>query len=140
MLNKQWALAVALGTSMTTAQAEVVDIDAAELVRLTAEGIPLIDIRTEGEWKSSGVISGSKLLTFFDERGHADPVKWLEKARSIAVGTAQPVILICRSGNRTRAVARFLSEQAGYKKVYHVSRGIGGWVGEGRPLAPYAAQ
>lgn len=140
MLNKQWVLAIVLGISMAAAQAEVVDIDAAELARLTAEGVPLIDIRTEGEWKSSGIIAGSKLLTFFDERGHADPAQWLERARSIAAGTAQPVILICRSGSRTRAVARFLSEQAGYKKIYHVSRGIGGWVGEGRPLIPYTTK
>ena len=139
MLNKQSALAVALGLSVASAQAEVVDIDNAELARLTAEGIPLIDIRTEGEWKGSGIIAGSRPLTFFDERGQADPAQWLKEAGAIA-GPDQPVILICRSGNRTRAVANFLSEQAGYKKVYNVRRGIGGWMGEGRPLTPYQAK
>ena len=46
-LYRQLALAVALGVSAMTAQAEVVEIDAAELARLTAKRIPLIDIRTE---------------------------------------------------------------------------------------------
>lgn len=116
-----------------TARAEVVNIDNAELAKLVASGVPLIDIRTEGEWKSTGVIRGSRLLTFFDERGQADPRRWLEKALPIAK-PEQPVILICRSGNRTREASRFLSEQGGYRTVYNVSRGLAGWVGEGRPL------
>ena len=48
------------------AYAEVVNVDNAELARLAASGVPVIDVRTEGEWKQSGVISGSKLLTYFD--------------------------------------------------------------------------
>jgi rhodanese-related sulfurtransferase len=34
------------------------------------------------------------------------------------------------------AAAKFLSEQSGYKTVYNVSKGLGGWVGEGRPVVP----
>lgn len=138
-LNKQLAFAAALALSAEVVQAEVVDIDVAELAYLMSRGVPLIDIRTESEWKSSGIIAGSKTLTFFDKRGHVDPVQWLEKARAIAK-PEQPLILICRSGNRTRAAARFLSEQAGYKQVFHVTRGIGGWVNEGYPLTPYTAK
>ncbi len=130
-----WFLLMVFASALHVAQAEVVNIDNAELARLTAAGVPLIDIRTENEWKSSGVIAGSKLLTFFDERGQANTALWLEKARSIA-RPDQPVILICRSGNRTREASRFLSEQAGYKTVYNVSKGVGGWVGEGRSLVP----
>ena len=40
-----FALLVAL-----SARADVVDIDNAELARLAAAGVPVIDIRTEGEW------------------------------------------------------------------------------------------
>ena len=39
--------------------AEVINIDNAELARLVAKGVPVIDIRTAGEWKSTGVIPGS---------------------------------------------------------------------------------
>jgi rhodanese-related sulfurtransferase len=129
--------AVVLSLSALIARADVINIDNAELARLTASGVPVIDIRTEGEWKTTGVIAGSKQLTFFDEQGNAVP-GWLEKAKAVAKPD-QPVILICRSGNRTKAASQFLSQQAGYKTVYNVSKGINGWVGEGKPLAPVAA-
>ena len=115
--------------------AEVINIDNTELARLTAKGVPVIDIRTAGEWNSTGVIAGSKLLTFFDERGNANPAQWLASAKGIAKPD-QPLILICRSGNRTRAATQFLSEQAGYKTVYNVSSGLNGWLAEKRPVVP----
>lgn len=115
-------------------RAEVINIDNTELARLAASGVPVIDIRTEGEWKSTGVIAGSKQLTFFDEQGNVIP-GWLEKAKAVAKPD-QPVILICRSGNRTKAATQFLSQQAGYKTVYNVSKGLNGWIGEGKPLVP----
>ena len=117
------------------AHAEVINIDNAELAHLTAKGVPLIDIRTAGEWKSTGVIAGSKLLTFFNEKGEANPAQWLSSAKGIA-RPEQPVILICRSGNRTRAASQFLSDQAGYKTVYNVTSGLGGWLGEKRAVVP----
>ena len=117
------------------ASAEVINIDNAELARLSAKGVSIIDIRTAGEWKSTGVIPGSKLLTFFDEKGNANPAQWLSSAKGIAKPD-QPVILICRSGNRTRAATQFLSEQAGYKKVYNVSSGLNGWLSERRAVVP----
>lgn len=117
--------------------AEVIDIDNAELASLSASGIPLIDIRTAKEWDETGIIAGSHLLTFFDERGNADPAAWLGKVRVFAT-PRDPVIVICRSGNRTRAVSQFLSQQAGYAKVYNVKHGMRGWLNENRPVAPAA--
>ena len=129
------SLVILIANFFGMAHADVIHIDNGEAVRLMARGVALIDIRTESEWRSTGVIQGSRLLTFFDERGQANPALWLEKARLIAKPD-QPVILICRSGNRTRETSRFLSEQAGYRTVYNVSRGLSGWVGEGRTLVP----
>ncbi|SBT04262.1 Rhodanese domain protein [Candidatus Accumulibacter aalborgensis] len=116
-------------------RADVVDIDNAELARLSAAGVPVIDIRTEGEWQETGIVAGSKLLTFVDERGRTDSPAWLEKVRGVA-GPDQPVILICRSGKRTKAASRVLSQEAGYGKVYSVQGGILAWAKEGRPMAP----
>ena len=118
------------------AQAEVVPIDNATLAQLMAKGVPLVDIRTEGEWRATGVIAGSRTLTFFDDRGQANPAAWLDQARRIAPPD-KPLILVCRSGNRTREASRFLSEQAGCRTVYHLERGLSGWVGERRPLTPW---
>ncbi len=119
------------------ARAEVVNIDSAELSRLVASGVPVIDIRTVPEWHETGLVPGSHPLTFFDERGRADPAAWLAKARQVAKpGTA--VVVICRTGNRTRAVSQFLSQQAGYPTVYNVRDGIRAWIREGRPVAQAA--
>jgi len=48
------------------------------------------------------------------------------------------VIVICRSGNRTKAVSQFLSHEAGYAKVYNVKQGIRGWAKETRPMVSAA--
>lgn len=121
----------------SVARADIVDIDSAELARLSAAGVPVIDIRTAPEWEETGIVAGSHPLTFFDERGQADPAAWLQKAKSIAK-PGEPVIVICRSGNRTKAVSQFLSQQAGYAKVYNVKSGIRAWIQEGRPTASAA--
>ena len=119
------------------ARADVVDVDNAEFARLMAAGVPVIDIRTAPEWEETGIVARSHLLTFFDERGKTDPAAWLEKAKAIAK-PGDPVILLCRSGNRTKAASQFLSQQAGYARVYNVKDGIKLWIKEGRPLTPAA--
>jgi len=115
--------------------AEVIDIDSAELARLQKTGVPIVDIRTAAEWEETGIVSGSKLLTFFDERGRYDATRWLEKIKPIAA-PQQPLVLICRTGNRTRMVAQMLSQQAGYATVYNVKSGIKGWQRDGGSVAP----
>ena len=119
-------------------RAAVVDIDNTELARLVAAGVPIIDIRTEGEWKETGIVPGSRLFTFFDEKGRADPAAWLRQVQGVATPD-QPVIVICRSGNRTKAASQFLARQARYQTVYNVRDGIRAWATEGRPLAPAAS-
>ena len=119
------------------ARADVVDIDNAELARLSAAGVPVIDIRTEGEWKETGIVPGSRLITLFDERGRADAPAWLEKVKGVA-RPDQPVIVICRSGNRTRAASQLLLQQ-GYGTVYNVREGIKGWLRAAQPVVPAAA-
>ena len=113
------------------AAAKVINIDSTELARLAASGVTVIDIRTAPEWQATGVIGGSKLLTFVDEKGRIDPAAWLEKVKSVAKPD-QPVILICRSGNRSIAATQLLSEQAAYKTVYNANGGMNAWVKEGR--------
>jgi len=134
---KRAYLAFPLILACLTTRAEVIDVDNAELARLQAAGVPLVDIRTAAEWTESGIVPGSHLLTFFDERGRSEAAAWLGKLKEIA-GPAQPVAVICRSGNRTRVVSRFLSDQAGYATVYNVRSGIRGWIGEQRAVAELA--
>ena len=127
-----------LAGAAVLARAEVIDIDNAELAQLLKSGVPVVDIRLQSEWEETGIVAGSQLLTFFDERGRHDAPAWLEKLKPVA-GPNQPVIVICRTGNRTKPVSQFLSQQAGYSKVYNVKSGIKGWIAGGNPVVPAAS-
>ena len=58
--------------------------DEPTFAQLIKNGVPIIDIRTEKEWKSTGIIDQSKTMTFFDEEGNFDTEIWLEELRKIA--------------------------------------------------------
>ena len=113
--------------------ADVVHIDNAELRKLIQQGVAVVDIRTAPEWTETGVIKGSHLLTFFDDQGRYDAAAWLEQVRKIA-GPERPIVVICRSGNRTLPVSRFLDQAAKYRTVYNVRAGIRDWVKAGLPV------
>ena len=131
---RQFLLFSSLALCALLARAEVIDIDNAELAQLVKSGVTVIDIRTRAEWEETGIVPGSKLLTYFDERGRADP-GWLEKLKPMA-RPGDPIVVICRSGNRTRPVSQLLSQQAGYPTVYNVKKGIKGWIGNGGAVVP----
>ena len=135
---RQLLLFCLLAGASLLARAEVIDIDNAELAQLLKSGVPVVDIRLQSEWEETGIVAGSQLLTFFDERGRHDAPAWLEKLKPVA-GPNQPVIVICRTGNRTKPVSQFLSQQAGYSKVYNVKSGIKGWIAGGNPVVPAAS-
>ena len=123
-------LVFTLLTSSQLASAEVIDIDNTQFQELLTKGVPVIDIRLKSEWDETGVVKGSKLVTFFDERGRYDAVAWLDSVK-IYAKKSDPIIVICRSGNRTKMVSQLMSQQAGYTTVYNVKYGIQGWIKSG---------
>ncbi len=108
------------------------NISNGELAKLLEDRITLVDIRRPEEWKQTGVVAGSNMITLFDSRGRVNPdfVSELQKVSS----SDKPVILICRTGNRTRAASTMLVKQLGYKDVYNVTRGITGWIADKRQV------
>ena len=122
-----------LAVAATLAHAEVINIDNGEFQRLLREGLTVVDLRTAPEWKQTGVVDRSHLITLFDERGRADPEAWLAAVDRVA-GAGKPVVLICRTGNRTRAVARYIDQLSPQRKVYNVTEGITGWMRAGKPV------
>ncbi len=121
---------------MSTAYADLQRSDLEQAKQLIIQGVPVIDVRTESEWKETGVIEGSHLLTFFDENGRYDLNAWMARLKEIATPD-QPVMLICRTGNRTRVISDALFNQLGYKQVYDMTDGIVGWLKQGNPTVPY---
>ena len=109
-----------------SAFAQVENIDNERLKFLIDEGIPIIDIREEVEWKDTGIVDKSHLITFFDSEGKYDVQKWLAELEEIT-SRNDPVIIICRSGRRSLILANYLSKHENFLKVYNVTEGIKGW-------------
>ncbi len=103
-----------------------------QLKTLLEQGVPMYDIRRPEEWRQTGVVAGSRLLTFVDAGGRVQPDFFSQFA--MAVAKQDPVILICRTGSRTSTLARHLVENMGYSQVYNVRNGITRWVSDGQPV------
>jgi len=108
------------------------NLDNEQLKTKLEQNIPIYDIRRPDEWRQTGVVENSQLLTFVDGNGRVKP-DFLAKFTA-AVGKDDPVILICRTGNRTDSLARHLVEQMDYTRVYNVRHGISRWIRESRPV------
>ena len=106
--------------------------DNTQLKNMIEQGVPVYDVRRDDEWKETGVIKGSRLLTIITREARVNPN--FISTFTQAIDKNSPVILICRTGSRTRKLATHLVEQLGYTKIYNVRDGITGWMSEGNPV------
>lgn len=84
--------------------------------KLLNDKTPIVDIRTEPEWRESGLLLGAIPITFFDEQGNYDINAFLKELNE-KVDTTKPFALICHTGSRTSMLAPFLSEKLHYKVI-----------------------
>lgn len=106
------------------------------LVMQQQQNALIVDIRTEAEWQASGIISNSHKLQSFDNQGNFDRKKWLTELEKMKSSPNQPVILVCRSGNRSGKIGTILTEQIGMKNIYHLDNGLQSWLKLGHPVSP----
>lgn len=93
-------------------------------MRRTNPDLLIVDIREPEEY-ASGHIQGSLhaprgILETVCDWGYAETIPELAAARD------KPVVLVCRSGNRT-ALAAMTLQWMGYAEVYSMKTGIRGW-------------
>ncbi len=93
----------------------------------------MIDVRTPGEWKQTGIVEGSVPIMFFDEKRMPHAEEWMQQA-SKHINPDSPVAIICRSGSRSKVVGNFLIKEHGYQHVYNVTGGIVSWIAEGNKI------
>lgn len=105
-----------------------------ELADLQQKGALVVDVRTPEEWKSTGVIPDSAKLTYFDKNGSYDKSDWLKQLKGQLKAPDQPIVLVCRSGNRSGLVGKELSQEPGVGPVYHLEKGIREWIAESKRL------
>jgi len=97
----------------------------ADLVRLRAEhpGTRLLDVRTPGEFEADHV-----------EGAYNVPLDTLgEHGAEIRAAVAEPVVLVCRSGQRARKAEEAL-KSAGMDNLYVLDGGMIAWTGAGLPV------
>lgn len=131
-------LGLSLFITSIALHAAVNNLSNAEVKQMIAQGVPIIDVRRPDEWKQTGVIKGSHLMTFFDKKGRYNMDKWLSEFNKVA-DPDKPFILICRSGSRTGQISHFLDEKLGFLKVSHVKNGINRWISAGEPTVSAAS-
>lgn len=119
-----------------TTQAEITHINNEKTAQLLKAGVPIIDVRTKSEWKETGIVEGSHLLTLFDEKGNFDIEKWMADLDKIA-GKDKPFMLICAVGGRTGMLSQYLDSREGYTQVHNVQRGIDHWIRSDKPVITY---
>lgn len=122
---------------------------AAEEPRITADSaydlvrngqLTLIDIRSRGEWRQSGIPAGALPVSMHDPGGKAAFARAVLQA--VHGDKTRPIAVICAVGSRSRWAQAFLTTQ-GYQRVYDVSEGmfgrgknLPGWIRRGLPVAP----
>ena len=112
--------------------AEFKTIEVAEFEKLQKEGIPVIDIRTEGEWKDTGIIEGAYKITFFSEKGQPLLADWFFEVGHLIKDKKEPFIIYCAHASRTKALGEGLVSM-GFENVYELKGGIeNGWIKAGK--------
>ena len=87
---------------------------AEDLLKAQSDGVVVIDIRRA-----------------FTASGRVHP-EFLDKFQELVPSPDTPVMLYCRTGNRTTSLGNALIDQLGFSDVSHLSTGIKGWMADGR--------
>ena len=106
-----------------TAQPFNKNIEADKVKQLLDEGVTVIDVRTPQEY-SEGYIKGANNIDWYA----SDFLNNIEK-----LNHQQPVVLYCRSGNRSVLAAAKL-QSLGFTKIYSLTGGINNWQASGFPV------
>ena len=102
-----------------------------QLLDAQKSGSVIIDIRNSNEWAETGIIAGAETVTAFSADGklHSD---FRKKFFSLIKSKDTPIVLYCRSGNRSKRLGNVLVNQGNYTNVSHLSKGIIGWQKDGK--------
>ena len=116
--------------NLNVVQAKDIEIEVTQLKNLLDNNAVVVDIRREEEWKQTGVIFGSILSTFFNKDGTANINIFLDDLKE-SVSPEQTILLICRTGRRTKLATNYILSNTEFKEVFSVTGGITEWKKQG---------
>ncbi|MDF1878488.1 rhodanese-like domain-containing protein [Sulfurimonas sp. SAG-AH-194-C20] len=83
---------------------------------MLTSSLPIVDIRTVGEWKSEGLLKDAIPIEFFNEKGKYNINVFLKELNA-KVDTTKPFAIICHTGSRTSMIAPWMSQKLNYKVI-----------------------
>ena len=114
--------------TVKTTFAEIVNVNNQQIKELFKINIPIVDVRRSSEWDKTGVVPNSILLTFFDKKGNYNLDEWYKQLR-LKINEGKPIILICRTGRRTKIIAEMMDKKFD-NVIYNANGGITSWIDE----------
>ena len=113
--------------------AEVIDIDNRELSNLIEKEIKIVDVRTQNEWKSTGIIKGSILISLLDKKNKFIFENWYEDFNK-KISKNESVILVCAFGVRSKYISNLIKQKKPDLKIFNLKKGINGWIRSGNKI------
>ena len=110
--------------------AEVIDINNREFSNLIEKEIKIIDVRTPNEWKSTGIIKGSFLISLLNKDKKFIFKDWYEMFNN-KFGSNQSIIFICASGVRSNYISHLVKKKKPDLVIYNLKKGINNWIRSG---------
>ena len=110
--------------------AEVIDINNRELSNLIEKKIKIIDVRTQNEWKSNGIIKGSFLRSLLNKNKKFIFEDWYKMFNN-DFGRNKSIIFICASGVRSNYISHLVKNKDPDLIVYNLNKGINNWIRSG---------
>ena len=120
--------------SIKFVNAEVIDIDNSELKNLIAKDINIIDVRTQNEWKSTGIIEGSILISLLDKKNKFIFENWYEDLNK-KISKNESVIFVCALGVRSKFISNLVNKKKPDLKIYNLKKGINNWIRSGNKIS-----
>ena len=116
--------------SIKFVNAEVIDIDNSELKNLIEKDIKIIDVRTQNEWKSTGIIKESFLVSLLNKNKKFIFEDWYAIFKN-RFSNNKSIIFICASGVRSNYISHLVKKKKPDLIVYNLKKGINYWIRSG---------
>ena len=113
--------------------AEVINIDNIELNNLIKNEINIIDVRTENEWKSTGIIKESFLVSLLNKNKKFIFEDWYALFEN-KFGKNESIVFICASGVRSNYISHLVQRRKPDLKIYNLKKGINHWIRSGNKI------
>ena len=110
-------------------------ISSDELITLINKNGVALDIRTEEQWKKTGIIKGSFQETAFSKEGKFN-VYLMDKVRALAGAESQniEIAFISNDGETAAILGNAFAEDLGFTNVFVLRGGIKAWIEEKKTL------